>query len=95
MLLSFGATVVLLAIPSYRHLCRNTLDTWTGSLTIAHAGGMIDGHDYTNSLEAILANYSKGQRVFEIDFARTIDNQLVCTHNWSHRFWRTAHPTKK
>ena len=82
MLLSFGATAVFLAIPSYRQLCRNTLDTWTGSLTIAHAGGIIDGHDYTNSLEAILTNYSKGQRVFEIDFARTIDNQLVCTHDW-------------
>ncbi|MDE6604107.1 MAG: hypothetical protein K2K90_18555 [Lachnospiraceae bacterium] len=82
MFLSFGSTAVLLAIPSYRQLRRNTLDTWTGALTIAHAGGIIDGHDYTNSLEAILSNYGKGQRVFEIDFARTIDNQLVCTHGW-------------
>lgn len=50
--------------------------------TIAHAGGAIDGNDYTNSLEAILLNYSSGHRVFEIDFSVTSDNQLICKHGW-------------
>jgi glycerophosphoryl diester phosphodiesterase len=54
---------------------------------VAHAGGALtlsNGQkvDYTNSLEAILQNYENGYRVFEIDFAFTVDGCLVAVHGW-------------
>jgi glycerophosphoryl diester phosphodiesterase len=49
---------------------------------IAHAGGGIDGHEGTNSLEAIQSNYGQGHRVFEIDLNLTTDGDLVCVHDW-------------
>jgi glycerophosphoryl diester phosphodiesterase len=36
---------------------------------IAHAGGAINQQTYTNSLEALNANYAKGFRFFEIDLS--------------------------
>ena len=50
---------------------------------IAHAGGVIDGYVYTNSLEALDENYKKGFRLFELDIVKTIDNQYVAVHKWS------------
>lgn len=47
-------------------------------LRIAHAGGQIGATTYTNSIEALDANYEKGFRAFEIDFSWTSDHQLVC-----------------
>ena len=41
---------------------------------IAHAGGSIDGHRYTNSLEALNENYQKGFRLFELYIIKTKDN---------------------
>ncbi|MCL2038530.1 hypothetical protein FWG86_01325 [Candidatus Saccharibacteria bacterium] len=59
---------------------------WSASNLIAHAGGAltINGQpvDYTNSREAILENYAKGHRVFEIDLDFTSDGHLVCIHFW-------------
>lgn len=55
---------------------------WGEPLTVAHAGGRIDGNDYSNSVDAILENYDKGQRVFEIDFCVTTDNRLIGKHDW-------------
>ena len=49
---------------------------------IAHAGGAVNGETYTNSLEALEANYAKGFRFFEMDFSWTSDNELVAIHNW-------------
>lgn len=49
---------------------------------LAHAGGQINGDKYTNSLEALNLNYSRGFRVFEIDIIKTSDNHLVCAHDW-------------
>lgn len=49
---------------------------------IAHAMGAIDGHAYTNSLEAFEYNYSQGTRVFEVDLCLTKDNKLVLNHGW-------------
>lgn len=49
---------------------------------IAHAGGQIDGHSYTNSLEAINTNYKNGFRLFELDIVKTSDNIYVATHDW-------------
>ena len=55
-------------------------------LMIAHAGGGIDGVQYTNSIEALDASYARGFRYFEIDFSWTSDHQLVCLHDWEKRF---------
>ncbi len=49
---------------------------------IAHAGGAIDGNPYSNSVEALEANYAIGVRIFEIDFQLTSDNHWVATHDW-------------
>jgi len=54
---------------------------------IAHAGGIIDGYIYTNSLEAMNANYEKGFRLFELDIHLTSDSELVALHNWDE--WKT------
>ena len=49
---------------------------------IAHAGGEINNDIYTNSLEALDLNYSRGFRFFELDILKTYDNELVAVHNW-------------
>jgi lipoteichoic acid synthase len=50
---------------------------------IAHAGGQIDGHHYTNSLEALNENYTNGFRLFELDIIKTSDGHFVAAHDWS------------
>lgn len=82
MVLPIASAASLLVISCCRHISGKQESPWEGSRTIAHAGGMIDDHDYTNCLEAVLVNYKKGHRVFEIDFAVTSDNKLVCKHGW-------------
>jgi hypothetical protein len=47
---------------------------------IAHAGGAIDGLNYTNCLEALDLSYSKGCKLFEIDLSPTTDGKLVGSH---------------
>jgi glycerophosphoryl diester phosphodiesterase len=47
---------------------------------IMHAMGEIDGVEYTNSKEAFKRHYSRGRRVFEVDFALTIDDKIVAKH---------------
>ncbi|MFW8567199.1 glycerophosphodiester phosphodiesterase family protein, partial [Orrella sp. 11846] len=54
---------------------------------IAHAGGELDGHRYTNSLEALDHSYRNGYRLFELDFIKTSDNHFVTSHDWI--LWRT------
>lgn len=49
---------------------------------VAHAGGAVDGVTYSNSLEALNANYARGFRFFEVDFSWTADGQLVAVHDW-------------
>lgn len=53
---------------------------------IAHAGGGIQGLTYTNSIDAIEENYSKGHRIFECDLIMTSDNQIVLRHDWGNEF---------
>ncbi len=53
---------------------------------IAHAGGSIEGHVYTNSLEALDASYQKGFRLFELDILKTSDNHYVAAHDW--KMWQ-------
>lgn len=50
---------------------------------VIHAMGEINGHAYSNSKEAFLQHYAKGQRVFETDFCLTSDGQMVARHDWS------------
>lgn len=49
---------------------------------IAHAGGQIDGFNYTNSLEALNLSYSKGFKKFELDIISTSDGHFVAAHDW-------------
>jgi glycerophosphoryl diester phosphodiesterase len=51
---------------------------------IAHAGGIIGGHTYTNSLDALNLSYKKGFRLFELDIIKTSDNIYVAAHDWKH-----------
>ncbi len=51
---------------------------------IAHAGGKVDGHIYTNSLEALDLNYKKGFRLFELDIIKTSEGEYVAAHDWEH-----------
>jgi phosphoglycerol transferase len=60
---------------------------------IAHAGGTINNHKYTNSLEAINFNYKKGVKLFEFDLNLTSDNQLVAVHDWES--WQNMTDYKK
>jgi phosphoglycerol transferase len=53
---------------------------------IAHAGGMVGGRIYTNTLEALDQNYAKGFRLFELDILETTDGHFVAAHDWA--FWR-------
>lgn len=52
-------------------------------LFIAHEGGAIDGHTYTDCLEALNLSYEKGARMFELDIIKTADNVFVAAHDWS------------
>ncbi len=49
---------------------------------ITHAGGLLNGVAYTNSLEALEANYAAGRRIFEIDLIETSDGEIVLGHDW-------------
>lgn len=60
----------------------SNLTTQPQPLMIAHAGGGINGQNYSNSIEALEINYTKGFRYFEIDFSWTSDGELVCLHDW-------------
>ncbi|WP_413111017.1 glycerophosphodiester phosphodiesterase family protein [Thaumasiovibrio sp. DFM-14] len=57
------------------------------ALRIAHAGGGLDQHTYTNSLQALKQNVSRGFMLFEIDFSFTRDGHLVCLHDWGKSFY--------
>jgi len=53
---------------------------------VAHAGGAVNKKTYTNSLEALNANYAKGFRFFEMDFSWTSDGEMVAIHDWEAAF---------
>ena len=56
--------------------------TITPTALIAHAGGKIEDQTYANCQEALDYNYSKGYRIFELDFEWTSDNKPVALHSW-------------
>jgi glycerophosphoryl diester phosphodiesterase len=53
---------------------------------IAHAGGGINGMDYTNSIDALDLNKRAGFSYFELDFSFTSDGNMVCMHDWGDTF---------
>ena len=50
---------------------------------IAHAGGVIEGHTYTNSKEAVEHAVECGIRYIELDLGLTSDSVLVAVHDWA------------
>ena len=48
---------------------------------IAHAGGAIDRHTYTNSKEALINALDNGFRYVELDLYETADSDIVCLHS--------------
>jgi len=55
---------------------------------IAHAAGQINGHRYTNSLDALDLSYASGLKLFEVDLIQTLDGQYVGAHDWD--TWQAA-----
>lgn len=49
---------------------------------IAHAGGGIEGINYTNSLEALNYSYELGFRSFEIDLVEDKNGKILGAHDW-------------
>lgn len=58
--------------------------TWStdasGPNLIMHAGGRIDGNDYTNSLEAVEASLARGFRLIELDLRKTLNGDYFGAH---------------
>ncbi|MBQ8694722.1 MAG: hypothetical protein IJ513_03665 [Bacteroidaceae bacterium] len=49
---------------------------------IAHAGGVLDGYVYTNSLEALQHAVENGYKFIEVDLIMSADSVLVAAHSW-------------
>jgi len=85
------ALLAVLALPCGKAMAEvryhHDIDNRKCCLVIAHAGGGIEGNPYTNSEEALFANLKDGVKVFELDFAKTLDGKWVCTHDWG--LWKT------
>ncbi|MFC7679243.1 phosphatidylinositol-specific phospholipase C/glycerophosphodiester phosphodiesterase family protein [Paenibacillus sp. GCM10028914] len=56
---------------------------FTAYRLIAHATGSIEDQYYTNTYDAMVENYGKGTRVFEIDFMLSADRKVVARHEWT------------
>jgi len=57
-------------------------DNLSAPILIAHAGGEIDGHIYTNSVEAIVESISDKYKFIELDLHETDDDHIVALHDW-------------
>jgi len=60
----------------------DVITDWKESRIITHALGRIDQYTYTNSKEALVENYKRGARVFEVDLNLTEEGRLVCVYEW-------------
>lgn len=50
---------------------------------IAHGlGGLPNEKRVTNSIDALIENYKKGTRIFEVDLIETSDGYIVARHDW-------------
>lgn len=59
---------------------KSSISPLNPKMIIAHAGGTIDRHTYTNCKEALLKSISEGYQYIELDLYGTTDNQIVCLH---------------
>lgn len=57
-------------------------DNLSAPILIAHAGGEIDGHIYTNSVEAIIESISDKYKFIELDLHESADDHIVALHDW-------------
>lgn len=76
-----SSRTLLIALAIVLSACRPRSPRASLPRYVAHAMGEIDGHAYTNSLEAWRANYAKGCRLFEVDLWMTPDRRLVAFHD--------------
>lgn len=68
--LGIALTIILAHFISQKNLETN----------VAHAGGGINGHIFTNSLEAFVKNYNQGFRVFEFDIT-LYNKEFIALHS--------------
>ena len=59
---------------------------------VAHALGAVDGHIYTNSLEAFQHNWARGFRVFECDQVLLADGTVLLAHDGLERNYGLSKP---
>ncbi len=52
---------------------------------VSHRAGNIPGRVEPSPIDRLNHNYAAGQRLFELDFAWTADEQLVVKHDWEER----------
>lgn len=80
-----SAAVYLYSAPGYLGCSAEARPTLP---RIAHAGGGYDAHTYTDSLQALDANRDHFD-LFEIDFNTTLDDRIVCIHDWEESAMRS------
>lgn len=73
-------SIFLDEVPGYKSLGY----TWGDLKYFIHAGGEINGQDFTNSQEALENCLSHGQRFIEMDFLWTSDGHLVSLRHWDY-----------
>ena len=78
-------------LPTHKHARHTRGFLLNNDIFIAHAGGIIDGFTYTNSLEALNKNYNLGINHFELDLNLTSDNKIVAVHDWQSWTKRTKY----
>lgn len=76
----FGFFLIAISILNFSCTKDDKKDDNYRDYFIAHAGGAIDGINYTNSLEALDLSYSKGCKLFELDLVFTTDGKIVAQH---------------
>lgn len=67
-------------------------ERWDPACFIAHGGGAIDGHKYTNSLEAVTKSLDNGFVFIELDLLETSDGHFLAAHDWALFNKATGHP---
>lgn len=79
-----GAWLAAIVIMCSLHNRSQAIPWYEKYPVICHALGMTqEGDTLTNSKEAFLYNYERGQRVFEADFQITSDGVMVLRHDWN------------
>ncbi|SMP47784.1 Glycerophosphoryl diester phosphodiesterase [Neorhodopirellula lusitana] len=52
---------------------------------VSHRGGIVPGIHEAGTIARLNHNYGQGQRLFELDFSWTSDEQIVVKHDWNER----------